>query len=105
MRLFVVAELSQETKLAAGKLLARLQARHPAAAEAVKWVVPQNLHLTLKFLGSVEASQTLLLQQALASTAAACVGSFRLALACGGVFWERAPRRPRVLWLGPSETP
>jgi len=63
----------------------------------VKWVEPQNLHLTLKFIGEVQLER---LEEIIAAgeSAADGVKTFR-------VFWEGFGafpdfRRPRVIWAG-----
>jgi 2'-5' RNA ligase len=53
MRAFIAIELPQETKDA----LARLQNQLKKAGADVKWVEPQNIHLTLKFLGDITDEQ------------------------------------------------
>src|SRR5207302_4643540 len=64
---------------------------------AVRWVRPQHIHLTLKFLGNVDAQQLAALREAFAL---ACAGSapFELCAAHVGCFPNRA--RPRVIWVG-----
>ncbi|MCL6640552.1 MAG: RNA 2',3'-cyclic phosphodiesterase [Candidatus Rokubacteria bacterium] len=70
-----------------------LQSRAPAVA----WVAPENLHVTLKFLGSVEEERLTAVGEALASVASAARG-FELAVAGLGAF--PTPTRPRVVWAG-----
>lgn len=60
-------------------------------------VPADNLHLTLAFLGSVEASTRAYLE---AAAAAIHLPPFTLELDQAG-YW----RRPRVIWLGASQTP
>jgi 2'-5' RNA ligase len=66
----------------------------------VAWVGRDNLHLTLKFLGGVDAARldavTAALQDALAARPA-----FRLTL--GGLGAFPSATRPRVLWAGVGE--
>ncbi|MGE5586825.1 MAG: RNA 2',3'-cyclic phosphodiesterase [Clostridia bacterium] len=72
--------------------------RHLAQSGAdVKWVEPENLHFTIKFLGDVEESRL----AGLAASLRACVGEvnpFELSLGAAGAF----PRLqdPRVIWVG-----
>jgi 2'-5' RNA ligase len=77
--------------------VALVQERLKAAGGDVAWVKPDNLHLTLKFLGQVEAGSLEAIARALAS-AAAEQAPFRLALAGVGAF----PRveAARVIWVG-----
>ena len=53
MRAFIAIELPQETK----KALTRLQEQLKKNNADVKWVTPENLHLTLKFLGDIDDTQ------------------------------------------------
>ncbi len=63
-------------------------------------VAPAKLHLTLAFLGSVDAGQQACVEAAAAAVADSKPASFVLQLDRIG-FW----RRPQVLWLGASQTP
>jgi 2'-5' RNA ligase len=50
MRTFIAIELPREIK----DLLAKVQEELNSSQADVKWVQPQNIHLTLKFLGEIE---------------------------------------------------
>lgn len=73
-----------------------------AGALPVRWVKPEGMHLTLKFLGEVGDDQQEQLAAALRRVAESCravtvtVGEF-------GAFPDS--RRPRVLWAGISPEP
>jgi len=69
-------------------------------ARGVSWVRAENLHVTLRFLGSVDEATLGRVREALAE-AAAEVGPFRLALAGFGGF--PSPSAPRVLWVGVTD--
>jgi 2'-5' RNA ligase len=60
-------------------------------------VPPQNLHLTLAFLGSSTALQEACYRRALLGLK---FSPMALDISCFG-FW----REPRILWTGPKETP
>lgn len=82
---------------------ARIRERLASAREAlrqtgadVKWVETENIHITLKFLGNVDASRLTSIQETL-SQAAAPYRPFRLGFKGCGVFPNR--RRPRVVWI------
>jgi 2'-5' RNA ligase len=61
------------------------------------WVKPENIHLTLKFLGEVEINQVSQIFDPLHKTALA-FSSFNLRLSSLGIFpnWNR----PRIFWIG-----
>jgi 2'-5' RNA ligase len=67
------------------------------AADRFRWVQPQNLHLTLRFLGSITETQTARVAEA-AREIAASVPPFSITLAQLGAF--PSARSPRVLWVG-----
>lgn len=68
-------------------------------ARGVGWVAPENLHLTLKFLGGVEPARLPAIAAALAQVAGRGA-PFELALHGLGAF--PSATRPRVFWAGVS---
>ncbi len=96
MRLFVAIEIPEALRSEVAAALASPRRRLPPA----RWVAPQNLHLTLAFLGETEEALLPRLGAALAP-AFASHRPFRLRLGGGGTF---PPRRPaRVAWVGVEE--
>ncbi len=93
VRAFVALELDAEVQKAIAELVAGLR---PGVSRA-RWVRPEGLHLTLRFLGSSSPKQIASLRPALAAAAAAC-GPASARVADLGTFPQRG--RPRVLWLG-----
>lgn len=93
MRCFVALELPALVREAAGETLRELK----RAGADVKWVRPENLHVTLKFLGEVDEARAPELGQAVQ---AACAGCPPLALGLGGAGAFPSPQRPQVVWLG-----
>lgn len=93
MRLFVAVNLPPALRDAVWT------AAEPArrATASVRWVRPEGMHLTLKFLGEVADERLGELCHALARSAAG-LRSFVLALEGGGVF--PGATRPRVFWVG-----
>jgi 2'-5' RNA ligase len=63
----------------------------------VKWVRPESLHLTIKFLGDVEQERIGAAADAI-ERAVSAQSAFDLAL--GGTSAFPNPRRPSVLWIG-----
>ncbi len=92
MRLFVALELSDAVRAAVRDLIARLQ----RARADIRWVRPEGMHLTLKFIGEVPEEKLALIRQALASVAS----PQPVALEFGGLGFFPHERRPRVLWVG-----
>jgi len=98
MRLFAALPIGGEARAELNRWLARFQDR----GWPVRWVRPEGLHLTLKFLGSVEESRLPAIEQALL---AACEGTPRLGLSLKDFGTFPAARRARVLWAGLEADP
>jgi 2'-5' RNA ligase len=92
-RTFIAVSASPEIRRAAGKLADLLR---PSAGD-VKWVVPENLHWTLQFLGDVDALEIPVVCNVV-SKAIENLESFDLQARGAGAF--PAADRPRTLWLG-----
>ena len=71
--------------------------RQQVAPRSVRWVKPEAIHLTLKFLGDTPSEKVGAVKDALAQ-AAAQVSPFTFAVSGLGCFPNT--RRPRVLWVG-----
>jgi len=65
--------------------------------KALRWTRPEQIHLTLKFLGSVPRERIDALCAAFARTCAG-TGAFDLAIGDAGCFPSLA--KPRVIWVG-----
>ncbi len=94
MRCFLAVEIPQAQKATVVAGLAKLKAKLPAA----RWVRPEGLHITLKFLGEQQESQVALFLQALAEHVASVPPEVKVSLHGGGFFPNAA--RARVAWLG-----
>lgn len=93
VRSFIALEISDEVRERLAELLKRLHRTNAS----VKWVEPENLHLTLKFLGEVPEVQIDDIIQALRAIAEA-TSPFSFTVRGVGGFPDL--RRPRVLWVG-----
>ncbi len=95
IRTFIAIELNDDLRRALARTQAQFQRER--AAQAVRWVAPASIHLTLKFLGDTPVAQIPALTDALR---AACVGvaPFTLTLAGAGAFPNT--RKPNVVWIG-----
>src|SRR5690606_15343773 len=75
----------------------------PAAAGVrVRWVRPEGIHLTLKFIGHVPPDRLAPIQEQLAA-AVPQPPNFTLDLGRVGTFADR--RAPRVVWAGVQDHP
>jgi 2'-5' RNA ligase len=93
VRAFIALELDADLRAAIGGLMADV--RHRFAG--LRWVRPEGMHLTLRFLGDASPAQIEGLRDGLRPLAARCP-SVHARAAKLGVFPERGA--PRVLWLG-----
>ena len=92
-RLFIAVPLPEDVKERIGKTGERLaQKEWP-----VRWTDPDNTHLTLHFIGEVDAARAEMIRLALPGEAAKHQ-SFALRTGGLGVFPDR--KKVRVLWMG-----
>jgi 2'-5' RNA ligase len=73
-----------------------------AARYPVRWVTPDGIHVTLKFLGEVGPDRE---AEIVASMGTAVQGAKTFELPLGGFGAFPAARRPRVLWAGCDPVP
>jgi 2'-5' RNA ligase len=77
-----------------------LQENLARAGTEVKWVEPENLHVTLLFLGEVDEREVPAVCRAVGEGARG-QAPFVMSVETAGCF--PTPRRPRVLWVGVGE--
>lgn len=94
IRLFLALELSQEIHNRLSILINDLKEDSSAS---IRWVNPENIHLTVKFLGDTPAQKLAAIQQAAAECCKSS-RSFKMTVKGTGVF--PSGRQPRVLWAG-----
>ena len=94
IRCFIAIELPEEIRAGLSRLQAKLKSANPPS---VKWVDPHSTHLTLKFLGSVDADMTSLITEAI-EEASYGIPPFHLEVKGLGVFPNL--RRVQVAWVG-----
>jgi len=93
MRTFIAIELPNEIK----DSLSRLQEELKASGADVKWVEPNNIHLTLKFLGEIDDKKIEKITKIIDDTAQG-KDKFQINISSLGAF----PKIdfPRVIWVG-----
>jgi 2'-5' RNA ligase len=95
IRSFVAIELPRQVEGALGEMQQALKAA--GITDQVRWVRPEGMHLTLKFLGDVPATKTD--EIALAVAQASCeVHPFSIRIAGLGCFPSLS--HPNVVWVG-----
>ncbi|MCX5697614.1 MAG: RNA 2',3'-cyclic phosphodiesterase [Candidatus Omnitrophica bacterium] len=93
MRTFIAIELPPDIKESLGKLQAGLK----QTGADVKWVNPDNIHLTLKFLGEVDDKKIIEIENILGEVAKSSK-SFYINPCSIGVFPKI--EFPKVIWIG-----
>jgi 2'-5' RNA ligase len=93
MRIFIAIELNEEMH----NKLAAIQSKLKPAGADVKWVEPQNIHLTLKFLGETPPEKIEKIKNTL-DAIAANTNTFNISLSQIGAFPNI--NSPRVIWVG-----
>jgi len=96
IRTFIAIELEEALQGAIGEVQQKLR-REGETMRIVRWVTPENVHLTLKFLGNVDVHRLERIEQV---TQEACQGFSPFSLSFGGLGCFPSARRPRVIWIG-----
>lgn len=95
MRAFVAIDVEEPLRRAISAEVDRISSH--VRPSSVRWVLSENIHLTLKFLGNIDQALRQQVEEMLADLAKRMPG-FRISVSDFGVFPH--PRRPRVLWVG-----
>lgn len=94
-RLFIAVAVPDSVKTEIEKVQGKLQSVVPS--NCVRWTRREQFHLTLKFLGNVEAPRVEELAEALRQT---CKDFPALHVQARRIGFFPGPRRPRVIWVG-----
>jgi 2'-5' RNA ligase len=94
IRAFIAVELPKDLKKELAALEMLLKNNGPSV---VKWVDPDSIHITLKFLGEISTDKVEKLIQAM-DEAVKGTAPFQLEVRKLGAF--PAPDRPQVIWVG-----
>jgi len=95
LRVFIAVEIPLSIRQAIQDQTKSLRAA--LGRDLVRWVPPENMHLTLKFIGDVSPANVDTLSQMLTAETQTCA-PFSLTL--GGLGSFPTPRRARVIWIG-----
>ena len=94
IRSFIAIELPEEVKTGLRRLQTGLKLPEHTF---VKWVAPESIHLTLKFLGNISPAKVAEITRVM-EQASQGVSPFQLEVTEVGAFPNM--RQPRVLWVG-----
>jgi RNA 2',3'-cyclic 3'-phosphodiesterase len=96
MRLFVALDIDEDIRARIARFLDGVRGFAPDA----RWVRPESLHITLKFIGEKSEAETGRIQRSLETIVAD-----RLELNCRGYGFFPSARAPRVFWIGIEGVP
>jgi 2'-5' RNA ligase len=100
LRLFIAIPLDNSLRAELEQLEERLQVRlnsHSVPQKSIRWVAPQNIHLTLRFLGNVNRAKLPDLEAAINRSAH---GLPHFELAARGLGCFPNVTRPNNIWVG-----
>jgi 2'-5' RNA ligase len=95
MRVFIAVDIDQTIRAALGDLQQQLQKKADIRKSDVKWVKPDSIHLTLKFLGEIEDKQVADVCNIVKDVASRHKG-FELCIESVGCFGGKSAR---VVWV------
>jgi 2'-5' RNA ligase len=100
MRVFIAAEIDEAVRWRAAQVSRALASVLERAGDrrSVSWVAPQNLHLTLRFLGEIDSAAAAAVEGRLAPPFE--TPAFEVGLSGLGTFPPAGP--PRAIWLAVS---
>lgn len=96
LRTFIAVDVSEDSRQALGRLQEQLR----PLCGGITWVRPEQMHLTLLFLGTTPAGR---IEEVTAALDRVVSHQAIFAYHLRGLGWFGPPRRPRVLWAGVSE--
>jgi 2'-5' RNA ligase len=100
IRAFIAVDLPAEIQECLDHVVGTL--KQDMGRVPIRWVAPQNIHLTLKFLGDVSLNNLEVLRELLRVEAAA---QKPIVISIGGVGAYPKIRSPRVIWVGVEAPP
>lgn len=96
MRVFIAIDIDDKIRKAIADLQKQIASKVDVKKGDLKWVEPNNIHLTLKFLGEINDEQLERVKET-ANTVAQAHQKFNLALESVGSFGGRSAK---VVWVG-----
>jgi 2'-5' RNA ligase len=99
MRCFIAINIDEQIQKALGYLQKELQSKVDIRKGDVKWIEPENIHLTVNFLGEIKDEQTVEVCN-ITKDVASRYKSFDMEVKKVGCFGGKSAR---VLWVGAGE--
>jgi 2'-5' RNA ligase len=101
VRLFVALEIPSAVRDNLAALINDLRTAEAGTKHKARWVRPENLHVTLKFIGNVDAGKLDAIYAALGQICS----TGKVELRFRGLGFFPSEKRPRVLWAGIAGSP
>ncbi len=98
MRAFIALDLPLNIKNAVSEIQGKLKALLPK----ISWTKPENLHITLKFLGEISPKQSGDIKQIITEVTKT-TSVFKIKFETLSVFPDI--KRPRLIWIGTNQVP
>jgi len=99
MRVFIAIDIDEQIRKALGSLQNELRSKVDTKKSDVKWVNPDNMHLTLNFLGEIKDQEAVDVCN-ITKEVASRHENFELDVETVGHFGDRSAR---VLWIGTGQ--
>jgi len=96
MRVFIAIDIDDKTRKAIADLQKQIASKVDVKKGDLKWVEPNNIHLTLKFLGEISDEQLAEVNE-IAKTVASAHQKFNLDIESVGSFGGRSAK---IVWVG-----
>lgn len=97
MRTFIAVDIPEDVKQRVGEYIESIRRDYD---NSIKWVSPDILHFTIKFLGEIRESELEVVKDCV-SRAASAIGPFEIGL--DGIGFFPSDNKPRVVWIGADE--
>ena len=94
MRTFIAVDLPDVVKEKVGVYTKSLREYF---GNGMKWVLPENLHLTIKFLGEIKKNDLGVIENCVSQVTS---GFDSFMLEFSGIGFFPSGRKPRILWIG-----
>ena len=99
MRCFIAIDIVEDAKIFINDYIRQ---NLVSSFEGVKWVKPQNLHITLVFLGDVSREAIKLIKHVMRKV---CSNYHRFNIELSGLGYFPNSKKPKIIWLGVKEQP
>ena len=101
MRVFIAVDIDDKTRKAIANLQKQIASKVDVKKGDLKWVEPNNIHLTLKFLGEISDEQLEEVRE-IVNTVAQAHQKFNLEIESVGSFGGRSAK---VVWVAQEKEP